>query len=276
MKSIRPGATLGILGGGQLGRMFTLEAKRLGFRVMTLEPAQDSPCGQVADHQIIAEYADQKALQQMAESCEVITYEFENINAEAVEYLESLGKPVFPSSHVLRTSQNRLREKDFLRSIQVPVTDYAAVNSLVDLEHALKTIGCPAILKTADGGYDGKGQKVVETPAQAEEAFKALQGGALIWEKKVPFAKELSILCARGQQDDIVCYPLGENHHVRSILDITSVPASVESGTLDSAKLIAKQIAEGLGFIGLFCVELFCLADGTLRLRGTVAPAAMP
>ncbi len=271
MKSIFPAATLGILGGGQLGRMFTLEAKRLGYRVITLEPSSDSPCGQVADAQIEAAYNDKKALQELAEQCDVITYEFENIDAEAVEYLESLHKPVYPSSKVLKTTQNRIREKAFLREAGIPVADFQLVRTQADFAKALAEIGCPAILKTADGGYDGKGQRVMDNAEEALAAFLALQGCDLIWEKKIPFVKELSVLCARGRDGKSVCYPTGENRHVKNILDVTLVPARITNVTENNARDIALKIAQSLDIIGLFCVELFCLADGSL-LVNEIAP----
>jgi 5-(carboxyamino)imidazole ribonucleotide synthase len=198
-RPIPPGATLGILGGGQLGRMFALEAKRMGYRVVTLDPSADSPCGQVADRQIEAEYADRAALAELAKASDVITYEFENVDAAAVEFLEGLGKPVRPGSKVLRTTQDRLLEKEFLRSAGLGVTEFRSVASEAELERAGKDAGYPAFLKTVRGGYDGKGQAPVAGPEDAVTAFKSLYcGHPLIWEKKVSFVKELSVIAFRG------------------------------------------------------------------------------
>lgn len=274
MSMVLPGSTLGILGGGQLGRMFALEAKRMGFRVVTLEPSSDSPCGQVADEQIQAEYADQAALRQLAERCQAITYEFENIDARAVEFLEGLGHPVHPNSRVLRVSQDRLLEKTFLRDAGLGVTAFHAVDSAEDLRDAETAVGFPAVIKTVRGGYDGKGQAVVSDRAGAEAAFFRLHRGAdhpLIWEKKVAFVKELSVMACRGQDGSAKAYPVSENVHVENILDTGMVPAAIPDEVAARARRMAEKVGDGLGIVGAYCVELFLEASGGL-LVNEIAP----
>jgi 5-(carboxyamino)imidazole ribonucleotide synthase len=270
--AVLPGATLGILGGGQLGRMFALAAKRMGYRVVALEPSPDSPCGQVADDQIQADYADEKALRELASRCQAITYEFENIDARAVEYLEELGHPVHPDSHVLRVSQDRLLEKNFLRDAGLGVTAFRAVNTLAELEAAAAEVGLPAVIKTVRGGYDGKGQAVVNDLAAAQAAFAKLHRGApLIWEKKVAFVKELSVMACRGQNGAAVAYPVSENAHVDNILDTGMVPARIGPEVAAKARAMAEAVGNGLGIVGAYCVELFLDAGDNL-LVNEIAP----
>lgn len=269
---ILPGATLGILGGGQLGRMFTLAAKRMGYRVVTLEPAADSPCGQVADRQIQADYSDRTALAELAAASDVITYEFENIDAGAVDHLEGLGKPVRPGGKVLRVTQDRLLEKEFLRSAGLGVTAFRAVESLQDLAAAGREVGYPAFLKTVRGGYDGKGQAPIGGPEDAEAAFRELHRGyPLIWEKKVPFLKELSVVACRGLDGSLAAYPASENVHVRNILDISVVPARVGEKAARRAREAAETVGRALGIVGVYCVELF-LTEGEGILVNEIAP----
>jgi 5-(carboxyamino)imidazole ribonucleotide synthase len=270
--AILPGATLGILGGGQLGRMFALEAKRMGYRVITLEPAPDSPCGQVADDQIQADYADEKALRELASRCQAVTYEFENIDARAVEFLEGLGHPVHPDSRVLRVSQDRLLEKNFLRDANLGVTGFRAVDSLADLKAAAAEVGLPAVIKTVRGGYDGKGQAVVNDIAAAEAAFARLhKGSPLIWEKKVAFVKELSVMACRGRDGVAVAYPVSENVHVENILDTGMVPARISPAVAAKARAMAEAVGNGLGIVGAYCVEMF-LDAGDHLLVNEIAP----
>ncbi len=266
MSSVLPGATLGILGGGQLGRMFALEAKRMGYRVMTLDPTANSPCGQVADEQIEADYTDEIALRRLASASDVITYEFENIDAHAVEFLEELGKPVFPNSRVLRISQDRILEKEFLQKAGLGVTPFMSVDSPADLFKAATEVGLPAVIKTVRGGYDGKGQAVVADLAAATAAFQRLHRGyPLIWEKKVPFLKELSVVACRGLDGKAKAYPVAENVHVENILETSMVPARISAAAAAKARGMAEAVGESLGIIGAYCVELFLVEnDGIL------------
>lgn len=272
MRTVLPGATLGILGGGQLGRMFALEAKRMGYRVVTLEPSPDSPCGQVADVQIQADYADETALRTLADQCDVITYEFENIDARAVEFLEGLGKAVHPGSRVLRVSQDRLLEKGFLRDAGLGVAAFMAVETPEDVRTAASRIGLPAVIKTVRGGYDGKGQAVVHDLAAAEAAFAKLhRGDPLIWERKIPFLKELSVVACRGIDGKATAFPVSENVHVENILDIGIVPARISATAADRARAMAEAVGDKLGIVGAYCVELF-LCAGDEILVNEIAP----
>jgi 5-(carboxyamino)imidazole ribonucleotide synthase len=269
-----PGATLGILGGGQLGRMFAMAAKRLGYRVAVLEPSPDSPCGQVADVVIQADYADEAALRQLASVSDAITYEFENVDARAVELLESLGKPVHPSSAALRITQDRILEKTFARENGIPVTAFAAIRSEDEARAVYHGDEFPGFLKTARGGYDGKGQARVnngeECAAAAREMFAA---GApdLILEKLVPFEKEVSVVACRGRDGSFAAYPPAENVHVRNILDVTVLPARISDESAAAAIEVARKVGEGLSAVGTYCVELFVLPDGEIWLN-EIAP----
>jgi 5-(carboxyamino)imidazole ribonucleotide synthase len=262
MKTLLPGATLGILGGGQLGRMFAMAAKRLGYRVAVLEPSPDSPCGQVANIVIEAPYADEEALRKLASVSDAITYEFENVDVKAVEFLEALGKPVHPSSEVLRVAQDRILEKTFARENGIPVTPFAAVRSEAEARAVYHGEDFPGFLKTARGGYDGKGQAKVTNGDEAVAAFKDFPSHDCILEKLVPFEKEISVVAARGRDGSFAAYPPAENVHVRNILDVTVLPARVPEESARKAVEIARTVAEGLGVVGTFCVELFVLANG--------------
>jgi 5-(carboxyamino)imidazole ribonucleotide synthase len=269
--AVLPGATLGILGGGQLGRMFALAAKRMGYRVAVLEPSPDSPCGQVADRVIPAPYKDEVALRELAGVSDVLTYEFENVDAGAVEFLESLGKPVHPSGRALRVTQNRLLEKTFARDQGIPVTPFAPVRSASELENAMRETGFPAFLKTARGGYDGKGQARIENPEEGRAAFVDFAGVELILERRAPFALEVSLVACRGKDGAFAAYPPSENTHVRNILDVSVFPARIPPASATAAREIARKVGEGLGIVGTFCVELFAMADGSLLLN-EIAP----
>ncbi len=267
---VTPGAVLGLLGGGQLGRMFALEAKRMGYRVAVLEPAHDAPCSQVADEVLAAPYTDRAALRRLSEISAVLTYEFENVDADSVEFLESLESPVFPGSRALRITQDRLREKSFAREAGIGVTAFASVAAEEDLQPAAGVVGFPAILKTARGGYDGKGQRRVRDAAELRAARGELPG-PLILERVVPFACELSVVACRGRDGSFAAYPPAENLHVRGILDTSLLPARVSADTAAAAQAIARRVGEGLHLVGAYCVELFALEDGGLLLN-EIAP----
>jgi 5-(carboxyamino)imidazole ribonucleotide synthase len=269
-----PGATLGILGGGQLGRMFAMAAKRLGYRVAVLEPSPGSPCGQIADEVIQADYADEAALRRLAAVSDAITYEFENVDARAVEFLEGLGKPVHPSSAALRITQDRILEKTFARENGIPVTAFAAVRSEEEARAVFHGEEFPAFLKTARGGYDGKGQIKVHNGEECARAVRdtpVFGGRDLILEKLVPFVKEISVVACRGRDGSFVSYPPAENVHVRNILDVTVLPARLTDESARAAIEIARKVGEGLTAVGTFCVELFVLPDGDIWLN-EIAP----
>ena len=256
--------TIGILGGGQLGRMLPLEAKRMGYRVVTLEPFPDSPAGQGADEQIVAAYDDLRAIGELGARSDVVTYEFENIPLASVQALEADKRLVDPSSAVLRITQERLLEKTFVNECGIPTARFAPARTLAELHAAESAIGLPAVLKTTLGGYDGKGQWVVRSHADVEAAWLDAKGHPLIWEELIAFDRELSIIAARGESGEIVTYPLSENVHDHGVLATTIVPARVSPELADRAHAYAAKIGEKLGIVGTFCVELFAVGDRLL------------
>jgi 5-(carboxyamino)imidazole ribonucleotide synthase len=249
--------TIGILGGGQLGRMLTLEAKRMGYRVVTLEPFPNSPCGQVADEQIVAAYDDLRAIGELGARSDVVTYEFENIPLESVLALEQGGRTVRPSSDVLRITQHRLLEKSFVRDAGFDVAPFVAVRETSDLALALREVGLPAVVKTARGGYDGKGQWIVRSEDEAREALAAARGAELIFESFIAFDLEVSVICVRDAAGTIVSFPVTENVHDHGVLATTIVPARVPEPVALRVRDTATAIGARLGIVGAYCVEFF-------------------
>lgn len=268
---MKPVETIGVIGGGQLGRMFALDAKRMGYYVVTLDPQEHSPCGQVADEQIVAAYSDRGAIEELGRRCDVVTYEFENIDIDSVRHLESLSYRVAPASGVLRVTQDRLLEKELARDAGHATTAFAPVRDARDLVEAVERVGFPAILKTVRGGYDGKGQWEVNSLEQAESAVRAAGGKELIFEAKVALARELSVIATRNARDEIVVYPVAENEHDRGILSMTIAPARVDSHTAETARAMATTIGRKLGIVGTYCVEFFLSIGGAL-LVNEIAP----
>jgi len=268
LKSVK---AIGVIGGGQLGRMFALDAKRMGYDVITLDPQERSPCGQIADEQIVASYEDLSAIEELGRRSDVITYEFENIAIGSVRHLESLGYRVMPSSSVLEVTQNRLLEKEFARTAGVPTTEFARVSSGEDLALAAERIGFPAFLKTVRGGYDGKGQWYAESLDRAHDALHAANGAELIFERAVSLACELSVIATRNSRDELVAYPVAENTHDCGILAMTVAPARVDSAVAEKAREMAAIVGRGLGIVGTYCVEFFLSTKGELLLN-EVAP----
>lgn len=261
---IAPGATIGVLGGGQLGRMMALAGSNLGYRFVTLDPTPDAPCGQVAG-QIVAGYDDQEAARRLAERSDVITYEFENVDAGVAALLEELSY-VPQGSKLLYTTQHRLREKRAVEAAGVKVAPYAEIGSEEDLRAAVKRLGLPAVLKTATGGYDGKGQWVIRSEAEIAQAYAELSkaGTELVLEQFIPFVKELSVIAARSPRGEIQTFPVAENIHVDNILHLSIVPARVEKRVQREAERLAARIAEGMEAVGLLAVEMFLTAGGEL------------
>ncbi|WP_240376067.1 5-(carboxyamino)imidazole ribonucleotide synthase [Bacillus piscicola] len=263
-----PGKTIGILGGGQLGRMMALAAKAMGFRIAVMEPKSDSPTGQVADEEVVATYDDRDGALQLAETCDVLTYEFENIDADTASFLEE--KLYLPQgSKLLFTTQHRLREKQAIEGADVPVAPYRGVKTETDLTNALQELKCPAVLKTCQGGYDGKGQVVIKNEHEASEAFSVLGGGdrELVLESWIPFEKEISVIVTRSTTGEITTFPVGENVHQHNILHQTIVPARISSQTKDKAERIARRLAEKLELIGTLAVEMFVINEGTIYVN---------
>ena len=272
MTPILPGSTIGIVGGGQLGRMFALEARRMGYRVVVWDPAADSPAAALADESIIAPFHDTGAALELARRSDVVTLEWENADVDTLRALEAVV-PVRPGPDVLEVAQHRIREKDTARRLGVPTADYRAVDSLDDLTAALQEIGVPAVLKTARGGYDGKGQAVIRDPAEAETAFRSVapEGAELILEAFVRFRMEISVVCARSPGGEIACFPVGENEHRGGILHSTVAPARISPQLAEEARRIACALAEGLEVVGLLAVEMFVGDDGVVRMN-EIAP----
>ncbi|MDO9711161.1 5-(carboxyamino)imidazole ribonucleotide synthase [Paracraurococcus lichenis] len=265
-----PGATIGILGGGQLGRMSALAAARLGYRCHVYAPEADSPGMQVAAAATVAPYEDAAALGRFAAAVDVVTFEFENVPAETLAALEPLA-PCRPGVEVLRICQDRLREKAFLERAGVPVAPWRAVHDESDLAAAIAAIGLPAVLKTTRLGYDGRGQAVLRRPEDAAAAFAQLSPKPLILEAFVPFVAELSGIAARGADGASAVYDAVENRHRDHILDLSIAPARVAPEIAAAARRHAAAVAESLGLIGVLALELFLLPDGRL-LGNEIAP----
>jgi 5-(carboxyamino)imidazole ribonucleotide synthase len=252
--------------------MLALEARRMGFRTLVLDPGADAPAAQVCDGHLRAPLDDPAAIAELARRSDVVTLEWENADVDALRALPSDVR-LHPGPHVLEAAQHRVREKDAARRMGLPTADYRAVGSLDELRAALAEIGAPAVLKTARWGYDGKGQAVIRDPAEAEAALDALGGAGteLILEAFVPFVMELSVVCARTEAGETASFPVGENVHVGGILDTTVVPARIPESVAREARRIAEAMAEGLGVVGVLGVEMFLEEDGTLRVN-EVAP----
>ncbi|MEM0921413.1 MAG: 5-(carboxyamino)imidazole ribonucleotide synthase [Pseudomonadota bacterium] len=258
---LSPGAVIGILGGGQLGRMLSMAAARLGFRCHIFEPGANPPAGQVAEKVVTAPYEDLDALRAFAKGVDVITYEFENIPTEALDALEAL-RPIHPGRMALAKSQDRLVEKEFLQGLGLTTAPFAPVDDAESLRAALAEIGAPAILKTRRLGYDGKGQARLQSPEEADAALSAMAGAPAILEGFVAFSHEVSVIAARGQDGAVACYDPGENVHRNGILATTTVPARLRQSQRMDAVILAGQILNALDYVGVMGVELFVTPGG--------------
>ncbi|MFW5899196.1 MAG: 5-(carboxyamino)imidazole ribonucleotide synthase [Jiangellaceae bacterium] len=264
-RTVLPGGTIGILGGGQLGRMMVLAGRRMGYRFRTLDPTPDAPCGQVSDAQVVAAYDDLAAARSLAERCDVVTYEFENVNAEVARDLQASGH-LPQGAELLRITQHRLREREALRTLDVPVAPFAAVQDRASLLAAVRHTGLPAVLKRAEGGYDGRGQWVVADEAALERAYAgaAPQGGTFVLERFVPFAKEVSVIAARRHGGQIETFPVTENLHRDGMLHLSVAPARVSEAVRAEADALARRIAARLEVVGTLAVEMFVTAEDRL------------
>ncbi|MFC4102158.1 5-(carboxyamino)imidazole ribonucleotide synthase [Paenibacillus xanthanilyticus] len=263
-KVILPGSTIGILGGGQLGRMMANAGSAMGYRFVALDPTPDAPCGQVAE-QIVAAYDDREAARELAKRSDVITYEFENVDAGVAAML--MEESYVPQgSELLYTTQHRLREKRAIEAAGVKVAPYSEIRSVDELREAVGRFGLPCVLKTATGGYDGKGQWVIRSEEEIPEAYDTLSKAKteLVLEQFIRFEKELSVIAARSPQGEVKTFPAAENVHVGNILHLSIVPARASEAVQREAQRLAAAIAEGLGVVGLIAVELFLTADGEL------------
>ena len=263
---ILPDSTLGVLGGGQLGRMFCIAARTMGYQVWVLDPDPGSPAGNIADHHLKADYLDHAALEDMAEHCAAITTEFENVPAETLEFLES-RTPVRPGSHAVAIARDRILEKTFIREQGLATAPFFAIEKSEDLQAACAGLNMPALLKTAQLGYDGKGQFTVNNIEDALHGFQQLQETPCVLEERVDLAQEISVILARSVDGDVAVYPLGENVHVNGILDTTSVPANIETRTAEQAKAMAIKLAEAMQYCGVLAVEFFLTRSGELLIN---------
>ena len=260
---LSPGATIGILGGGQLGRMLSVAASRLGFKTHIFEPGANPPAGHVADKVTTASYEDLAALRAFAESVDVITYEFENVPASSLDALEAI-RPIRPNRKALAISQDRIPEKDFLTSLGLQTAPYARVTDAASLNDAILKIGLPAILKTTRLGYDGKGQARIMTAEDAPTALAAMNGAEAVLEGFVDFKFEASVIAARGLDGSVSCFDPGENVHRNGILHTTTVPARLTSSQRTDAVLLAARILNALDYVGVMGVELFVTGNGLI------------
>jgi 5-(carboxyamino)imidazole ribonucleotide synthase len=265
-RPIPPGAALGVLGSGQLGRMFAIAARRMGYRIHTFSPDDDSPTGQVADLEVTALYEDLDAIRTFARGVDVVTFEFENVPIEAIDAIEAIV-PVRPTGVALHTAQQRAREKTFLADRGVPVAPFAAAATLDELWDAVTRVGTPAVIKTAAFGYDGKGQHKVTTPADVEHIWTAIGHQEAVVERFVSLQTEISIVAARGVDGEIAEYIPFENRHRNHILDVTTVPAAIPAGIAAQAAEITRTVLEELQYVGVLCVEFFVSTDNELLVN---------
>ena len=263
---ILPGAVIGVLGSGQLGRMFAIAARRMGYRVHTFSPEFDTPTGQVADVEIIGAYEDLEAVRKFSAAVSVVTFEFENVPSATAE-AAGAHAPVRPAGAILHTTQHRLREKAFLSGNGFPLTPFRRVASMADLGEALEALGYPAILKTADFGYDGKGQVFIASAADAAPALAEMKGAEAVLEAFVDFDCELSVVAARGMGGSFAHYGAIENAHSKRILDVSVAPAMLPPEVAREAVEIARGVLEALGVVGVLCVEFFLTRRGKLVIN---------
>jgi 5-(carboxyamino)imidazole ribonucleotide synthase len=266
IEPILPGAAVGVLGSGQLGRMFAIAARRMGYRVHTLSPDFDTPTGQIADVEIIASYGDLDAIERFSRHVSVVTFEFENVPAETAE-AAARHAPVRPAGLVLHTTQHRLREKTFLANAGLPVTPFRAVRTSEELAQAVEDLGCPSILKTAGFGYDGKGQVRIASPDAAEDSWTSIGRVEAVLEKYIAFEREVSVVAARSMEGDYVDWGVMENSHRKHILDVTVSPARIAEPVARQAREIARTVLEKLEVVGVLCVEFFLEPSGNLMIN---------
>jgi len=270
---LKPGDTIGILGGGQLGRMLALAAARLGLKCQVFSPDPDSPAFDVVQYATCAEYADVEALERFATDVDVITYEFENIPSSVATILEA-RRPVRPNCRILETTQDRLIEKDFVTSLGIPTAPYRAVSSAAELHDAVADLGRPAVLKTRRFGYDGKGQAMIRPGDDLAAIWDNLDTRAAILEGFVPFEREISVIATRGADGQVVSFDVTENDHRNHILKVSRAPAAIADDVAARARAIAETIANALGYVGTLAVEMFVAPsdDGLQVLVNEIAP----
>jgi len=266
LKPILPGSTIGVLGSGQLGRMFAIAARRMGYRVHTFSPDRDTPTGQIGDVEVTASYDDLDQVCAFASQVDVVTFEFENVPTATAESAERCA-PVRPSGRILHITQQRIREKQFISSAGLPLTPYREVRSPDDLRRALEELGYPAVLKSAAFGYDGKGQFTIRSADELEAAWQAAGAQEAVLEAFIDFQREISVVAARGGNGEFVHYGAIENRHSRHILDVSASPARIGAKLAADAVEIARTVLAKLEVVGVLCVEFFVTRDGALLIN---------
>ena len=264
---------IGIIGGGQLGKMMILEAKKMGFYVTILDPTEFCPAHSIADRHLIADFDDREAIRELAELSDLITYEFEHIDSGILKELEAENYKVYPTAHSLEIIQNKYRQKNVLKDDGIAVPDFKKVESREDIKEAALEFGYPLMLKSCTGGYDGKGNALIEKEAEIAAAFKELGAGKtpLMAERYIPFKKEISIIAARGLEGEMRVYPIGENDHRDNILYETKVPAEISPELKNEAEEFAREVLKVFEGIGIFCVEMF-VTEADELLVNEIAP----
>ncbi len=260
---VKPGAVLGILGGGQLGRMFAMSAHAMGYQVAVLDPDKNSPAGNICEYHIQAEYEDESALDEMIKRCDSITTEFENVPSKVMQYLEAKVQ-VYPPANAVAISQNRIKEKTFFKDNNIATTPFVSVKQLTDLENI--TLVFPCVLKTAQFGYDGKGQVICKNIAQAKQAFISINQHCIL-EQMVSLQKEVSVILARGVDGLIEFFPIAENKHKNGILDTTTVPANIDETLEQKIKQMAGGVAKAINYVGVLTIEFFISTDNQVMVN---------
>jgi 5-(carboxyamino)imidazole ribonucleotide synthase len=260
---------IGIIGGGQLGKMMILDAKRLDYYFVILDPTKNCPAHSIADEHIVAGFEDIEAIKTLASKCDVVTYEFEHISLKALQDLEELGYKVYPTSKTLSHIQNKFEQNNWLKAHNIPIPDYVSIGGLEELEKAHEKFGYPMILKTCTGGYDGKGNAVIAKSGDEKVAYEALGSGKLplMIEEWIPFEKEVSILACRSINGEVAIFPVAENVHKNSILDETTVPAKISEASNKEAFEVAKACLSAFDAYGMICIELFVTKDGRILVN---------
>ncbi|MCC3144593.1 5-(carboxyamino)imidazole ribonucleotide synthase [Halanaerobium sp. Z-7514] len=264
---------IGIIGGGQLGKMMILEAKKMGFYVIILDPTKECPADSIADEHIVADFNDESAIRKLADKSDVLTYEFEHIGVEVLKDLEAEGYKIYPTARSLEIIQNKFHQKNMLSQNKIPVAQFIKVSSIEDIKEAAQKFSYPLMLKSCTGGYDGKGNIVIEEPQAIKSSYQQLGGAKakLMVEKYIPFKKEISVLACRALNGEMKVFPIAENLHKDNILYETKVPASLAAGLKEKAEKLAFEVLEVFTGIGMFCVEMFVTESDELLIN-EIAP----
>ncbi|MGM0502715.1 MAG: 5-(carboxyamino)imidazole ribonucleotide synthase, partial [Bacillota bacterium] len=264
---------IGIIGGGQLGKMMILEAKKMDFEVIILDPTEHCPAHSIADEHIVADFDDRSALEKLAQKADVLTYEFEHIGVEILKDLEAEGYDIYPTPKSLEIIQNKYNQKELLKKHGLPVPEYVKVEQESDIKKAVEKFDYPIMLKSCTGGYDGKGNALIAAESDIKTAYQELGAGEnlLMAEKFVPFKKEISVLICRGLNGESITYPIGENNHQESILIETQVPAEISKSVEEDALELGAAVSDVFSAVGIFCIEMFVTADNRVLIN-EIAP----